>query len=74
MALIDDRNARLDSLKAAIIAWSDKRTKQLNDEVTFSKRVLQGRTGSERLANAPVQAASDLVVEEIDDFLTGGST
>lgn len=71
MALIDERNARLDELKSAITAWSKKRTKQLNDEVAFAKRVLQGRKGSERLSNASVQSGSDLVVDEIETFLTG---
>jgi hypothetical protein len=68
----DERNARLDALGAAITAWASKRTKQLNAQVTFSKRLLKGRTGSERLTTASVNVASDLVVDEIEHFLTGG--
>lgn len=63
------RNARLDALVAATTAWADKQTKQLQDRVAISKRILKGRTGSERLAQASVQAASSLVVNEIDEFL-----
>lgn len=63
------RNARLDALLAATTAWADKRTKELNDRVTTAKKILKGRTGSERLAAATTSAASDLVISEIDEFL-----
>ncbi len=71
MATAEERNARLDALKAATEQWAEKRTKELRDQVTFGKRLLKGRTGSERLANAAVSAASDFVVDEIDTFLKG---
>lgn len=69
MASVADRNARLDALAAAAQAWADTRTAQLNSQVSTLKAILQGRTGSERLAQAGVSAASDLVVTEIDAFL-----
>lgn len=71
MATIAERNARLDALKKATIEWAARRKKQLEDQVSFGKRLLKGRTGSERLANAPVNAASELTVDEIETFLTG---
>ena len=64
------RNARLDALATATNAWCDRRTKDLQDRVATVKKLLKGRTGSERLAATTSQAASDLVVREIDDFLT----
>lgn len=71
MATQTERNARLDELVDATKAWSKKRQKELNDQVSFAKRVLRGRTGSERLNNETVTKASDLLVDEIDTFLTG---
>lgn len=63
------RNARLDALVTATTQWADRRTKELNDKVSVIKKILKGRTGSERLASATSQAASDAVVREIDEFL-----
>jgi len=65
------RNARLDALLEATEAWAARQTQALNDQVSLSKRILKGRTGSERLAQASVQSVSDLAVDQINDFLTG---
>lgn len=69
MSAVDDRNARLDALTAAVQQWADQQQANITQRVTTAKAILQGRTGSERLAQAPVQAASALVVNQIDDFL-----
>lgn len=69
MASVAERNKRLDALAAATKSWADKRTKELQNQVTTAKKILKGRTGSERLASATTQAASDLVVDAIDEFL-----
>lgn len=66
-----ERNARLDALAIAVKNHADKQRKNLRKRVAINKRILQGRTGSERLAQASVQASSDLVVDEINEFLTG---
>ncbi len=65
------RNQRLDELQTAVEQWAEKKTKQLNDQVAFSKALLKGRTGSERLNNAVVTSATNLLVDELNDFLTG---
>jgi len=54
-----------------VTAWATERRKQLNDQASFGKRLLKGRTGAERLNNVTVQKASDLLVDELDQFLTG---
>jgi hypothetical protein len=69
MADVTARNARLDALVQAAQEWAKTRTDELNNRVTSAKKILQGRTGSERLAQAGVDAASGLVVDEIDQFL-----
>lgn len=69
MSAVDDRNARLDALSSAVATWADKRTTELNAVVAQNKQILKGRTGSERLAQASVTAAQDLVVNEINAFL-----
>lgn len=71
MATVAERNARLDALAEAARAWADSKTRELNNRVETAKAILKGRTGSERLTQASVAAASALVVSEIDDFLIG---
>jgi hypothetical protein len=69
MATVAERNARLDALETAVGQWATKQTKDLQDRVATAKKVLKGRTGSERLTSATTSAASALVVDEIDAFL-----
>lgn len=69
VATATERNARLDKLAQATSAWAAKRRTELQKRVASSKKILQGRTGSQRLAQASVQAGSDLVVDSINDFL-----
>lgn len=71
MATESARNARLDALESAANSWFDKRTKEINDRVALAKKLLKGRTGSERLTNATSLAATGAIVDEIDAFLTG---
>jgi hypothetical protein len=65
----EERDARLDALNAATKTYAEKNRQRLNNQVAFAKRVLKGRTGSERLNNESVTQASALVVNEIDQFL-----
>lgn len=65
------RDARLLELKTATIEWADKEKKRLEDEATFLKSILKGRTGAGRLTNQNVADSSKLVVDEIATFLTG---
>jgi hypothetical protein len=67
----DARNARLNALQSAAQAWATSRTTYLTNQVAVLTNILQGRTGSQQLANAGVAAASDLVVSSINDFLVG---
>lgn len=71
MASKAERDARLDALAQATKDWATRRREYLKNQVAFAKRVLKGRTGSERLAQATVKATTDLVVDEIDQFLRG---
>ena len=64
------KTERLQALIDATEEWRDKRLKELEDKVTLAKRILQGRRGSERLANGTVISATALVADEIEDFLT----
>jgi hypothetical protein len=65
------RNKRLDDLKQATINWAEKETQRLTNEATFLKSILQGRTGAGRLTNQNVVDSSKLVVNSINEFLTG---
>jgi hypothetical protein len=65
------RDARLDKLKSAATAYADKETARLKKEVALLKKILKGRTGSERLQNTSVEAGTDLLVDELNDFLSG---
>jgi hypothetical protein len=70
-ASIEERNARLDALGTAISQWATTRRTYLEKQVAFSKRVLKGRTGSERLNQASIESATALTVSQINDYLTG---
>jgi len=65
------RNQRLDRLQSAFNEWHDREKSRLEDEVTFLKSVLRGRTGSERLSRANTAEAEVLVVNDISSFLSG---
>lgn len=67
-----ERDKRLDELLAATNSWYEKKEKELSDRVAFVKKVLKGRTGSERLVQATQSAAQSSVIQSIEDFLTGG--
>jgi hypothetical protein len=67
---VAQRNARLDQLVQLTQSWSQQRVQQLNDRVAFLKRVLTAR-GQGSLLDANQQAAQQLVVTEINQFLTG---
>ena len=63
------RNQRLEALRTATMVWAERARTELRARVAANKKILKGRTGSERLAQTAVQAMSDLVVDEIDAFL-----
>lgn len=71
MATTAERNARLDALQQAVTQYATKQREELRRRVDVNKRILRGRTGSDRLAQASVQQSTQLVVAQINDFLTG---
>jgi len=71
MATIAERNVRLDALETAVQQYAAAQTKLLNHRVDVCKRILQGRTGSTRLAQDSVQQSSQLAATSINQFLTG---
>lgn len=71
MATLEERNTRLEALQTAVQQYAAKQRAYLKRQVEINKNILSGRTGSERLANASVEEASALTVDEINQFLTG---
>jgi hypothetical protein len=71
MASEAERNARLDALSTATTEWADSKIAAYDKQVALGKRILLGRTGSERLSNASVESVSGFTVDEINEFLTG---
>lgn len=71
MATQDERNARLDQLSKATTDWANSQRTYLQNQSALCKRILKGRTGSERLAQAAVNIVSALTVDQINQFLTG---
>lgn len=66
----DDRQARIDELVSSVQQWSAKETEQIEQRLVLLRAVLTGRTGSDRLPAKAVAAASALVVDEIDSYLS----
>lgn len=74
MTTQSDKEARdqlLDELKEALDSYFDAEESRIQDEVTFVKSFLRGRTGSERLQNAVSNEAQILVLDDITSFLSG---
>ncbi len=71
MATQEERNARLDALATATKDWAKKERESLKKQAAMAKKLLKGRTGAERLNNSSVSSATGLLVDEIDQFLTG---
>jgi hypothetical protein len=69
---LEERNQKLDALEKAVTDYAKAQREYLNGQVARNKQILKGRTGSERLANASVEASTALTVASINDFLTGG--
>ena len=67
------RNELLDDLLTALNSWFTVEEKRIEDEVTFMKSFLRGRTGSERLQRANTREAEILVIDDITSFLAGTS-
>lgn len=70
-ALKQARDERLDQLVSNTQAWAEKKKKQLNGELTLMKNLLKGRNASDRLNNTSVTSATDLLVDQINEFLAG---
>lgn len=64
------RNARLQQLVTLTQQWATTRTAELTTRVAFLTKMLQAR-GQGSLLNANQQAAQQLVVNEINEFLAG---
>jgi hypothetical protein len=64
------RNARLQALVTATQQWATSQTTVLNNRVSFLTKMLQAR-GQGSLLTANQQAAQQLVVTEINEFLSG---
>ena len=71
MATIAERNKRLDDLQTAVKQYASQQRKVLSNRVDTCKKILQGRAGTTRLAQAAVDQSTSLVVVSINDFLTG---
>jgi hypothetical protein len=72
MATAEERDARLDKLATTVKEWADAERKRLKSQAALGKAILKSRTGSDRLSVKSVTAVSDLTVDEINKFLTGG--
>jgi hypothetical protein len=62
------RDERLLSLKEAVEEWGEREEERLEDEVAFLETV-RDRVDSGQLATANTAAASQLLQDEIDEFL-----
>jgi hypothetical protein len=71
MAEKDERDARLDELKASVEEYGEKKLEQLSSDVEFMKSVIDGRTGAGQLMNQGIVDSSNLLAESIKQFLEG---
>lgn len=71
-ASLEERNALLNELESAVEEWYTRERARVEDEVTFLRSVLRGRTGSESVARRNTSEARVLVIDDITSFLSGG--
>jgi len=69
MPSVAERNQRLDDLQTATKEWASEARKEIDSRIKAGRRILKGRTGSERLSDQNAQAGIDIVVEQLSDFL-----
>lgn len=67
----DERDANLDALKEAAGNWVEKEKTRIGEEISFLRKVLKGRTGSEEASSTNLAKSLDLVSAEIDSFIIG---
>jgi len=67
----EERDKRLDALVTNTKEWAKRQRKNLNYQVALCKRILEGRKGANKMAKESVELVSDLVVDEINTFMTG---
>ena len=65
----DERDANLDALKKATEKWVEIEKKRLEEEITFMRAVLKGRTGSDDLTTKNLGVGEALTQVEIDQFV-----
>lgn len=64
-----ERDARLKKLEDTTNTWAEAEKKRLNKEADFLESILKGRTGAGRLTKQNVADSSNLVANEITEFL-----
>lgn len=64
------RDQRLDKLVQLTQSWSSQTQKDMQNRVDQLNRMLKGR-GAGAIGQSSVTAASQVVADEIDNFLTG---
>ena len=67
----DERNANLDALKSSVDEWVAKEKTRIEEEIAFLRKVLRGRTGSNKANSTNLAQSLKLVTAEIDSFLIG---
>lgn len=68
----DARDKNLSDLEKAVSKWGEVVQTRLENEVSFMRSVLEGRTGSKKAGTVTLDSASKLLQEEIDNFITFG--
>ncbi len=67
----DERDANLDALKSSADEWIEKEKTRIEEEIAFLRKVLKGRTGSEKANSTNLAKSLELVTAEIDSFIIG---
>ena len=63
------RNERLDALQQAVEEWADRMEERYNNQLTFLRSVLNGRTHSTSVQRQSEEQTSSLLETSISEFL-----
>lgn len=67
------RNKLLDDLQAAEAEWGGRLQTRIEREASFLRKVIDARVGAGASTARIQEGLTDLTVDSIEDFLTGGS-
>lgn len=63
------RREKLELLRSTVTEWADKEEERLENDAAFLRSVIDGRTSSGRVAATVNREATQLIQDQVSDYL-----